>query len=88
MIVMVYKSKNLTKLRQTEYEELINKLEISKEKADAIDEFIRKLKTMKTPNEEFDMWLWGSMVESMTVGTDGGVTFEMKSGMRIRVQEG
>lgn len=78
---------NSYETKQTEYEELRNKLEASKVKADSIDEFIRELKTMKTPTEEFDMWLWGSMVESMTVGTDGSIIFEMKSGMRIRVQK-
>ncbi|RKM55396.1 recombinase family protein [Butyrivibrio sp. CB08] len=67
-----------------EKENLIKKLDTAKARAAAIDEFIETLKQMKTPTGEFDMWLWGSMVESMTLEVNGDITFNLKSGMRIK----
>lgn len=71
--------------KQSEIEDLKNKLNGSKTRAEAIDEFIRVLKEMDTPTQEFDMWLWGSMVENLTMETNGKVTFNIKSGMKVKV---
>ncbi len=79
---------------QTRYNGLVERYEKAKARFDEVTEtiaersakgerlagFIRTLETQKEPAAEFDERLWGAMVDSVTVGVDGGMTVMFRDG--------
>ena len=47
--------------------------------------FIRTLEAQMEPVAEFDEWLWGAMVDYVTVGVDGGMTVVFRDGAYLAV---
>ena len=52
-------------------------------KHNRLAEFIRTLEAQTKPVAEFDEWLWGSMVDYVTVGGDSGMTVVFRDGTGI-----
>ena len=52
-------------------------------KSERLAGFIRTLEAQKKPVAEFDEWLWGAMVDCVTVGVDGGMTVVFRDGTAV-----
>jgi DNA invertase Pin-like site-specific DNA recombinase len=51
----------------------------------ALSAYIREIESRDTAIDEFDERLWAAAVESVTVGTDGGMTFRFKDCTEIHI---
>ena len=71
--------------KKARYDELEGEIADAKVSWQNVENFIRNLRDMDGVSEEFDADLWGSMVESVTVQTDGGLVFVLSGGYEISV---
>lgn len=53
-------------------------------KSERLAGFIKTLRAQTEPVAEFDEWLWGCMVDYVTVGADGGMTVVFRDGTETR----
>jgi hypothetical protein len=73
------------KAKQDEYERLSGEMDKAKSAVDIITDFKGKLAGLKQTVTEFDIDLWGEMVESVTVQKDGKLVFRFKAEIEITV---
>ncbi|CAK7035847.1 MAG: hypothetical protein BACD_00106 [Bacteroides rodentium] len=73
------------KAKKAEYEELADEMEKARAAVDIINDFKAKLDKIGDAVTEFDINLWGGMMETATVQTDGKLVFRFKVGVEITV---
>lgn len=65
---------------KTRFDEVTEAIVERSAKSERLAGFIRTLEAQKKPVAEFDEWLWGAMVDCVTVGVDGGMTVVFRDG--------
>ena len=71
--------------KKARYDEVEGLITTVKAQRKNVENFIKTLRDMDGAFEEFDSELWGSMVEKVTVQTDGSKIFAFKGGYEIKV---
>lgn len=73
--------------KKAEFDNLSNRIDDIRTAAEVTDEFLHILKGLDGAMEEFDVEVWGGMVESVTVHADKSATFLFKNELaRITVK--
>ena len=72
--------------KKDRYDEVDGLIVTAKAQRKNVETFIKTLREMDGTFEEFDSELWGSMVETVTVQTDGSKVFAFKGGYEVSVE--
>ena len=67
------------------FDEVMEAIAERSAKGESLAGFIRTLEAQTEPVAEFDERLWGTMVDYVTVGVDGGMTVVFRDGTDILV---